>query len=119
MSEKYLTNFDNKLSLPRYDKTLAIIVPYRDRFEHLSQFLPHMSAYFQRDKLDRYIKYSIHIVEQLGNERFNSGKLKNCGFSLTKDKADYFCFHDVDYLPIWAGSTIKKCVNRIAGGVSF
>ena len=102
MSGKYLTNIGKKPSLSGYDKTLAIIVPYRDRSEHLTQFLSHMSAYFQRDKLDRYIKCSIHIVEQLGNERFNSGKLKNCGFSLTKDKADYFCFHDVDYLPIWA-----------------
>ena len=103
MSDKYLTNFDNKpSSLTGYDKTLAIVVPYRDRSEHLTQFLPHMSAYFHRNKLDRYIKYSIHIVEQMGNKRFNGGKLKNCGFSLTKDKADYFCFHDVDYLPILA-----------------
>jgi hypothetical protein len=102
MTAVLINNCPNGLSLSGYDKTLAIIVPYRDRTEHLNQFLPHMKAYFERDKLDRRIKYSIHVVEQLGTERFNSGKLKNCGFFITRDKADYFCFHDVDYLPIWA-----------------
>jgi hypothetical protein len=38
----------------RYGRRLAIIVPYRDRAQHLAKFIPH------------------------------------------------FCFHDVDYLPIWA-----------------
>jgi len=85
-----------------YDEKLCIIVPYRDRAEHLQQFIPHMLAYFQRDKLDRYIQYSIHIVEQYGTGPFNRGKLKNCGFALTKTDAGYVSFHDVDYLPIWA-----------------
>jgi len=37
---------------PRYAKRLAIVVPYRDRAEHLARFVPHMVAYFERDKLD-------------------------------------------------------------------
>jgi hypothetical protein len=85
----------------RYAKRLAIIVPYRDRAEHLALFVPHMLTYFERDKLDRHIAFSIHIVEQHGHEPFNRGKLLNCGYSIARG-ADYFCFHDVDYLPIWA-----------------
>ena len=77
-------------------------MPYRDREEHLKQFIPHIKFYFSRDKLDKNISYSVHIIEQLGTKDFNRGKLKNCGFDIAKDVADYFCFHDVDYLPIWA-----------------
>jgi hypothetical protein len=85
----------------RYAKRLAIIVPYRDRTEHLAAFVRHVPMYFERDKLDRQITHAIHIVEQTGRAPFNRGKLLNCGYVLARD-ADYFCFHDVDYLPIWA-----------------
>jgi len=85
-----------------YGKKLAVIVPYRDRAEHLARFLTHVLAYFERDKLDRRIPVSLHIVEQSGDAPFNSGKIKNCGYMLTRDRADYVCFHDIDYLPIWA-----------------
>ena len=86
----------------RYDRRLAIVVPYRDRLDHLRSFLPHLAAYFQRDKLDRRIAVSVHIVEPQGNAPFNRGKVKNCGYSLARDSADYVVFHDVDYLPVWA-----------------
>lgn len=95
------------LSIPplperRYDKRLAIVVPYRDRAEHLRDFLPRVVAYFQRDKLDRQIAVSIHVIEQSGNAVFNRGMIKNCGYRLVKDSADYVCFHDVDFVPVWA-----------------
>jgi hypothetical protein len=32
------------LHLERYTRNLAIIVPYRDRLDHLKKFMPHMSA---------------------------------------------------------------------------
>ena len=86
----------------RYDKRLAIVVPYRDRAAHLTSFLPHVLAYFERDKLDRQIDVSIHLVEPAGRGPFNRGMVKNCGYMLARDSADYVCFHDVDYLPIWA-----------------
>ena len=87
--------------MARYGKRLAIIVPYRDRQEHLATFVRNVTMYFERDKLDRNIAFAIHIVEQAGQEPFNRGKLLNCGYALARG-ADYFCFHDVDYLPIWA-----------------
>jgi hypothetical protein len=86
----------------RYNRRLAIIVPYRDRAEHRAIFLPHILTYFQRDKLDRRIPFTLHFIEQSGTSAFNRGKLCNAGYQLARDGADYFCFHDVDYLPLWA-----------------
>ncbi len=96
-----------------YARRLAIVVPYRDRAEHLARFLPHMVTYFERDKLDRTIDYSIHIVEQLGGLPFNRGALLNAGFRIARDEADYFCFHDVDYLPIWADYSYVSRPTRL------
>ena len=81
---------------------LAIIVPYRDRKQHLDQFVPHMRAYFARDKLDKDIDYRVLIVEQEAGLPFNRGALTNAGFLLAEAQSDYCCFHDIDYLPIWA-----------------
>ena len=83
-------------------KRLAIVVPYRNRQQHLDQFVPHMRAYFARDKTDRTIDYRVIIVEQEQGTPFNRGALKNIGFVLTEPHTDYICFHDIDYLPIWA-----------------
>jgi hypothetical protein len=83
-------------------KRLAIIVPYRERKQHLDQFVPHMRAYFARDKLDKDLDYRVLIVEQEAGLPFNRGALKNAGFLLAEAQSDYCCFHDIDYLPIWA-----------------
>ena len=87
---------------PRYSKRLSIVVPYRNRQEHLARFLPHMVAYFRHDKLDYRIPVTINIIEQHGDAPFNRGKLANCGFALTRNSSDYVVVHDVDYLPMWA-----------------
>jgi hypothetical protein len=106
-------------------------VPYRDRAEHLRKFLPHVIAYFEHDKLDREIAVSIHVIEPSGGAPFNRGMVKNCGYKLVRDSADYVCFHDVDYLPIWAdyawspqparliwhGLTLREDWQRFFGGV--
>lgn len=86
----------------RYGRRLAIVVPYRNRLEHLRTFIPHMALYFAGDKLDRLIEWTIVVVEQDGDGPFNRGLLKNVGFDLVQGDADYVVFHDVDYLPIWA-----------------
>ena len=105
---------------PRYSKRLAIVVPYRDRAEHLARFVPHMVTYFQRDKLDRQIAVTINIIEQFGDTPFNRGKLANCGFMLTRDTSDYVVIHDVDYLPMWADySWSMKPARLIWHGLSL
>lgn len=52
---------------------LTIIVPYRDRAHHLDAFLPHVRAYFARDKIDRTIPYQVLIIEQDSGLPFNRG----------------------------------------------
>ncbi len=83
-------------------KRLCIVVPFRLRHAHLMEFVPHMRADFARDKVDRETPYRVLIVEQENGQPFNRGALKNIGFQLGRDDSDYTCFHDVDYLPIWA-----------------
>lgn len=74
---------------------LAVIVPYRDREEHLRVFLPHMEEYLSKQGIDS----TIYIVEQEHGKPFNRAKLLNIGFlEATKDH-DYFVMHDVDMLP--------------------
>lgn len=96
------------MSLPK----LSILVPYRDRPEHLRQFIPHMIAYFSRDKFDKDIPYNITIVEQAPGKPFNRGLTLNIGVVLNPE-ADYYCFHHVDYLPIWADYRYVDSPSRI------
>lgn len=114
-----------------YRKKLNIVVPYRNRAEHLRKFVPHVLSYFSRDKLDKLISFTINIVEQVSPAPFNRGKLKNAGFDITRKNGDYVCFHDVDYLPIWAdyswssnptrliwhGLNLKEDHDKFFGGV--
>ena len=101
-----------------YAARLAIVVPYRDREEHLAQFVPHLVTYFERDRFAKAIPYEIHIAEQAPGKPFNRGAMKNAGFSLAHRNADYVVFHDVDYLPIWADySRVRQPTSLIAYGV--
>ena len=71
---------------------LSIIIPYRDRAEHLKVLLKNIN-----DKVKE--KFDVLIVEQFNNKPFNRGKLLNIGFDYKKNNSDYFCFHDVDMIP--------------------
>ena len=79
------------------DMRLAIVVPYRDRAEHLETFVPYMETYL---KLQGIQDFKILIVEQADNKPFNRGKLLNVGYNSVQ--ADYYVFHDIDMLPITA-----------------
>ncbi|XP_069700107.1 beta-1,4-N-acetylgalactosaminyltransferase bre-4-like [Periplaneta americana] len=76
---------------------VAIIVPYRDRAQHLSTLLLNLHPLLQRQQLD----YGIFIVEQAGDGPFNRAMLMNVGFveALKLYNYDCFIFHDVDLLP--------------------
>lgn len=71
--------------------SLAIIVPYRDRESHLTQFIPYMNKFLP--------DATILIIEQNDKKQFNRGKLLNVGF--LESAFDCYCFHDVDKLPVW------------------
>jgi hypothetical protein len=69
---------------------MTIIVPYRDRPDHLAQFIPHMREYLP--------EAGIVVVEQAPGKPFNRARLLNIGYLLSRPM--YFCMHDVDMLPV-------------------
>ncbi|XP_064598049.1 beta-1,4-galactosyltransferase 3-like [Liolophura sinensis] len=76
---------------------VAIIVPYRDREQHLRILLNRLHPMLQKQR----IHYRIFVIEQFGNDLFNRGKLMNVGFkeALKVGHFDCFIFHDTDLIP--------------------
>lgn len=76
---------------------VAILIPYRDREEHLRVFLYNMHQMLPRQQVD----YTIFVIEQAGQGKFNRAKLFNVGYLEALALYDYQCFifHDVDLIP--------------------
>lgn len=76
---------------------VALIVPFRDRAQHLRTLLLNLHPLLQRQQLD----YGIFVIEQTGDGSFNRAMLMNVGFveALKLYNYDCFIFHDVDLLP--------------------
>ena len=87
---------------------LSIIVPYRDREEHLSKFIPYM----ENTEFLSGIDYEILVVEQ-DDKPFNRGKLLNVG-AIESIGASYYCFHDVDMLPILSDYSYVEVPTHLA-----
>ncbi|XP_013110457.2 beta-1,4-galactosyltransferase 7 [Stomoxys calcitrans] len=75
---------------------LAILVPFRDRFEELLQFVPHMTKFLQKQN----VVHHIFVLNQVDRYRFNRASLINVGFRFTSGVYDYIAMHDVDLLPL-------------------
>ena len=76
---------------------IGIVVPYRNRREHLNNFIPSISNHLRKQK----IPYEIIVVEQADDKPFNRGKLLNIGVERAKKlKCTYVALHDVDMLPM-------------------
>ena len=63
---------------PKYQ--VAVIVPYRNRADHLKQFLKIIHPFLQSQLLD----YKVIVVEQAPGKDFNRAKLFNVGFLESK-----------------------------------
>lgn len=74
----------------------AIIIPYRDRKEHLDILLPVLKNY----------NADIYIFEQNTDTLFNRGQLFNSILSIEK-QYDYYIFHDVDLIPDLSNDYIR------------
>uniref|UniRef100_A0A6B0VAW9 Beta-1,4-N-acetylgalactosaminyltransferase n=1 Tax=Ixodes ricinus TaxID=34613 RepID=A0A6B0VAW9_IXORI len=74
---------------------VAILIPYRNREEHLRVFLYNMHQFLPRQQ----IEYGIFVIEQEGNGKFNRAKLLNVGYLETRGLYDCFILHDVDLIP--------------------
>ena len=85
-----------KILAPWAKKKLAVIVPFRNAFIELLQFVPHMKRFLSNQK----IQFHIFVIHQTDNLRFNRGALLNIGYLYTKDYFDYCVQHDVDLLPL-------------------
>lgn len=75
---------------------LAIIVPFRDRFDELLEFVPFMNKFLTEQK----IPHHIFVVNQVDRFRFNRASLINVGYLFVRDHFDYIAMHDVDLLPL-------------------
>jgi hypothetical protein len=93
----------NFLKLPTNDNhhklcSIAIIIPHRNRIEHLKKFKSHIEnmKHLQKDN-----KIDIYVIDQNNADKFNRGFLLNIGYLIAKKKFNYdrYIFHDVDSYP--------------------
>ncbi|XP_013397832.1 beta-1,4-N-acetylgalactosaminyltransferase bre-4 [Lingula anatina] len=75
---------------------VLLIIPFRDRWLHLSQFLDHYIPILQRQKID----FRIVVSEQNGTDSFNKGRVMNAAYLESNKEFGFDCviFHDIDAL---------------------
>jgi hypothetical protein len=109
-SPEYMENVEKRLSSKvqaggRYKPSecrardrVAIVIPFRDRKQHLPILLKNLHPFLMKQQ----INYGIFLIEQSPDGSFNRAKLFNIGFveALKLDDWDCFIFHDVDLLPM-------------------
>ncbi|XP_058646280.1 beta-1,4-galactosyltransferase 1 isoform X3 [Onychostoma macrolepis] len=84
---------------------VAIIIPFRNRDEHLKYWFHYLHPILQRQQLD----YGIYVIQQDGEGTFNRAKLLNVGYVEALKEYDYDCFvfSDVDIIPMDDRNTYK------------
>uniref|UniRef100_A0A3Q3VX29 Beta-1,4-galactosyltransferase n=1 Tax=Mola mola TaxID=94237 RepID=A0A3Q3VX29_MOLML len=77
---------------------VAIIIPFRNRYEHLKHWLYYLHPILLRQQLD----YGVYVINQYGEGTFNRAKLMNAGYVEALKEYDYKCFvfSDVDLIPL-------------------
>uniref|UniRef100_A0A6G1SCU9 Beta-1,4-N-acetylgalactosaminyltransferase n=1 Tax=Aceria tosichella TaxID=561515 RepID=A0A6G1SCU9_9ACAR len=94
---KYGGQFEPDGCLPK--QKVAIIVPYRDKQEHLEKFLLYIHQFLP----DQLIDYIVFVIEQADQRAFNRMRLLNIGASKVMEYHPDICcfiFHEVDLLPL-------------------
>lgn len=94
-SRRSQNEFEFKQNLKKF--RLAVIVPFRDRFDELIEFVPHLTNFLSTQDIG---SFNIFIINQSRRYRFNRGALTNVGFLLAKQVSDYIAIHDVDLIPV-------------------
>ena len=79
-----------------------ILIPYRNREEHLDYFIKN-SVPLLKKHLDNL---KVIVVEQVNDKLFNRGMLLNIGFDIYKDTDSNFIIHDVDINPM------EECIEK-------
>jgi hypothetical protein len=94
---------------------LGVIIPYREREEHLERFIEHFTEFMS----DKKINYQIFVIEQYDIKPFNRGRLLNIGYKIAISQGcDYICFHDVDMLPEEADYSYPMKPTHLASNLS-
>ncbi|KAM4611000.1 beta-1,4-galactosyltransferase 5 [Polymixia lowei] len=80
--------------MPRWK--VAILIPFRNRHEHLPILFRHLVPVLQKQRL----QFAFYVIEQMGTEPFNRAMLFNVGYKEAMKDLDWDCliFHDVDHL---------------------
>mgnify|MGYP000332831207 CR=1 FL=1 len=75
---------------------LGVCVPYRNREEHMNQFVPHVTKFLE----ERGIEHTIYLAHQCDDKLFNRGLMKNIAAKYAfDDGCDYIVWHDIDMVP--------------------
>nr|XP_033495362.1 beta-1,4-galactosyltransferase 1-like [Epinephelus lanceolatus] len=77
---------------------VAIIIPFRNRHEHLKYWLYYLHPILMRQQSD----YRVYVINQDGEGVFNRAKLMNAGYAEALKEYDFECFvfSDVDLVPM-------------------
>ncbi len=84
---------------------MNLIIPYRNRRQHLAHFLQYYAG-----------KFDIFIIEQDDDKPFNRAKLLNIGF--LESESDYYVFHDIDMIASDMSIYSEAEVAHLAGCAS-
>lgn len=102
-------SFKDKLFEKSKDKDLLIVVPYRDREQHLKDFLEKTPKYFN----ERNITYDILIAELDDIGDWNAGLVCNSMINFKKkSNYKYLYIHHVDVYPI-SGDWVYPQTNEV------
>lgn len=98
MDFKYI-HYDNKNDNKNDDNkiNIAIIIPHRNRIQHLKDFYKHINKL----KKSKNHNFDIYVIDQLNTYKFNRAILLNVGYNIAKQNYNYdrYIFHDVDSYP--------------------
>ena len=75
---------------------LGVCVPYRNREEHLNQFVPRVGRHLKEQGID----FQIYFCHQVDDKLFNRGATKNIAAKHAfEEGCDYVVWHDIDMIP--------------------
>jgi len=75
---------------------LGVCVPYRNREEHLNQFVPRVGKHLKEQGID----FQMYFCHQVDDKLFNRGATKNIAAKHAfEEGCDYVVWHDIDMIP--------------------
>lgn len=75
---------------------LGVCVPYRNREEHMHEFIPKVGKYLKNQGID----FQMYFCHQVDDKLFNRGATKNIAAKHAfEDGCDYIVWHDIDMIP--------------------